>query len=128
MNTLTLGGVALNAQMVWEDRYQSQRVAQTVLTTLGGMPVTFSQALQAGESITLVAREDRGWLKGDAVAAIAQLADQAGGVFELRVNDVVRQVVFRHHEPPAFSATPLVPRFNQKLNDYFTGTIKLMTV
>lgn len=128
MNTLKLGGVTLNAQMVWEDRFRSQKVAQSVIITLGGTPVTYSQSLVAGESITLVSQRDRGWLTGAMVEQIGELAAVAGGVFELEINGVVRQVVFRHHEPPAFSAEPFVPRFNQKLTDYFTATIKLMTV
>ena len=55
-------------------------------------------------------------------------ANQAGAVFELEVNGVVRRVVFRHHEPPAFVATPFLPRLNQQHTDYFTATIKLMTI
>lgn len=128
MNTLKLGGVTLNAQMVWEDRFRSQKVAQSVIITLGGTPVTYSQPLVAGESITLVSQRDRGWLTGAMVEQISALADQPGAVFELEINGVVRRVVFRHQEPPAFSAEPLVPRFNQQLKDYFTATIKLMTV
>ncbi len=128
MNTLSLGGVALNPQMVWEDRYRSQKVAQSVIITLAGTPVVFSQALSAGESITLVSKEDRGWLTLAMVQELMQMAAADGGVFELRINGVTQQVVFRHHEAPAFSAEPFVPRFNQQLNDYFTATIKLMTV
>lgn len=128
LNSLSIGGVALNPQMVWSDRYLSQRVAQTAVTTLGGVPVVFSQALVAGESITLVAEPDRGWLTGAQVAAVAELAGQAGAVFELEVNGVVRQVVFRHHEAPAFEARPLLARLNQQPTDYFTATIKLMTI
>jgi len=114
--------------MVWEDRFRSQKVAQSVIITLGGTPVTYSQQLVAGESITLVASRDRGWMTGAMVEQIAALAGEPGGVFELEINGVVRQVVFRHHEPPAFAADPFVPRFNQQLTDYFTATIKLMTV
>lgn len=128
MNTLSIGGVILNPQMVWEDRHGSQRVAQSVVTTLGGTPVIYSQTLTAGESITLVAREDRGWLTGAQVDAVMELANQAGAVFELEVNGVARRVVFRHHEPPAFVATPFLPRLNQQHTDYFTATIKLMTI
>lgn len=128
MNSLSIGGVALNPQMVWADRHVSQSVAQTVLTTLGGTPVIFSQRLVAGEAITLSAEIDRGWLTGAQVAAVAELASQPGAVFELEVNGVIRQVVFRHHEAPAFEAKPLIARLNQQHTDYFTATIKLMTI
>jgi hypothetical protein len=114
--------------MVWTDRYTSTKVAQTVQTTLGGVPVVYSQALIAGAPITLQATEDTGWLTGAQVEAIMDMADQPGAVFELSVDGATKQVVFRHHDGVAFEASPLVPRLNQQPGDYFTATLKLMTV
>lgn len=128
MNTLILGGVPLNSQMVWTDRKVSQGVAQSVLTTLGGSPVVYSQALIRGQSITLESQDDRGWLTTDQVNAIAALADQPGAQFELQINSQVFLVIFRHQESPAFQATPLIPRLNEGANDRHTATIKLMTI
>lgn len=78
MNNVVLGGVALNSQMVWVDRKISQSVAQSVLTTLGGSPVVYSQALIKGQSITLESQDDRGWLTTEQVNAIQALAEQPG--------------------------------------------------
>lgn len=128
VNTLVLAGMALNSQMVWTDRFTSQGVAQSVYTTLGGSPSIYSQKLIAGQSITLEAQETRGWLTKTMVDFIQELADSAGSVIELQINGEVTLVVFRHHEAPAFSADPIVPRLNQQPNDKFTATLKLMTV
>lgn len=128
MNTLILGGVALNPQMVWVDRKQSQNVAQSVLRTLGGAPVIFSQQLVKGENITLVAREDRGWVRGSVYRQLAELAAVAGAILELQINAQVLQVMFRHHEAPALDFEPVIPRLNEQDKDIYTGTIKLITV
>lgn len=128
MNTLKLGSVELNAQMVWADRQQSQTVAQSVLRTLGGAPVIFSQQLVAGENITLEARENRGWIRGSAYRQLKEMASVAGAIFTLEVNSETYQVMFRHHEAPALDLEPVTPRLNEQDNDIYTGQIKLMTV
>lgn len=128
MSTLSLGGIVLNPSMVIEDRNTSQGVAQSVKRTLGGGLVLFSMGLYAGRSLDLVAGEDHGWLSYATVLQLQDLAAQPGGVFELLVNGVGASVVFRHHEPPAFAAKPLVFRHNQQADDPHTCTIKLLTV
>lgn len=128
VNTLVLAGMALNPQMVWVDRFQSQSVAQSVYTTLGGSPSIYSQQLIAGQSLTLEAQDNRGWLTKTMVDFLMELAAGVGSVYELQVNGSLSLVVFRHHEAPAFVAEPIVPRLNQQPNDKFTATLKLMTV
>jgi hypothetical protein len=128
MNTLRLGGIELNSQMVWSDRHTSQAVAQAVLRTLGGAPVVFSQQLVAGQSITLEARQDRGWIRGSVLQELIALANVAGNIMELQVNTLSIQVMFRHHEAPALDFEPITPRLNEGNNDIYTGTIKLITV
>lgn len=128
MNTLMLGGVELNAQMVWTDRKKSQKVAQSVIYTLGGAPVVYSQALLAGQNITLVAQEDRGWIRGAVYDQLQAMADDPGAVFELQINGQSYSVMFRHQEAPALDMEPLVPRLNETSRDIYTGTLKLMIV
>lgn len=128
MNTLRLGGIELNSQMVWSDRGTSQQVAQAVLRTLGGAPVIFSQQLVAGQNITLEARENRGWIRGAVAEQILALAAVAGNVMELQVNTLSIQVMFRHHEAPAVDLEAITPRLNAGDTDIYTGTIKLITV
>jgi len=48
---------------------------------------------------------------------------------ELRLlTEITENVQFRHDEAPAFNAVPLIPRQMAQSADYFTATIKLMTV
>lgn len=128
MNYVSLGGVALNGAMIISDRSTSYSVAQSMKRTLGGNVKLFFAQLTKGQNLTLTATEDQGWITKDMVDQIMALAESAGGVYELLVNGVGRSVVFRHHDAPAFEASPLVYRNNQQADDLYTCTIKLMTV
>lgn len=131
--TLTLGGIVMNPYMVWQDRHVSQSVVQTVARTIGGAVVVWAKAVAKGQSITLVANEDAGWLTKAQTDAVEALSNQPGGIFTLDLNGTSFQVIFRHQDAPAFEATPFVPRLNEgdigSVNlDYFMATIRLMTV
>lgn len=125
---LRLGGVELNPNMVWTDRFVSTSVAQTVKRTLGGVPVVFSVPLYRGSNITLVATEEYGWLSGTVVQQLITMAATPGGVHSLEVETDTYSVIFRHDEPPAVEMTPLIPRTNQNTGDFFIGQIKLLYV
>lgn len=128
MNTISLGGVALSGALVISDRGESFAVAQAIKRTLaGGLKVYFA-SLQKGQNVTLVADESQGWITGAMNTALYDMAMSAGAVYELLVNGASRSVIFRHHEPPAYVSAPLVYRNNQQAEDYFTCTIKLLTV
>lgn len=125
---LTLGGVDLNASMIWTDREQTQGVAQTTDRTLGGALIVYSQALSLGGDITLVAGEDSGWLTKFQVDEIKGLAAIAGATYTLDIDTSTFDVIFRHHEAPAVDFTPLISRLNPGIDDYYIGTIKLTKV
>ncbi len=127
-NTITLGGVALNGAMTISDRDDSQAVAQSIKRTLAGNLKVFFASLTKGRQITLTADEEQGWITGSMVASLRAMADSAGSSYSLVINGVATSVIFRHNEPPAFSASPLVFRNNQQPGDYYTCTIKLLTV
>jgi len=114
--------------MEWIDRHQSQKVDQAVQRTLGGGLIVYHRSLFNGQSITLAAQEDAGWLTLDQVTALEALAAQAGAVFVIDLNGTEYSVMFRHQDAPAFSAEPFVPRLNEGAQDYFMATIKLMVV
>ena len=128
MSTIFLGGVALSSAMIIQDRDSSYAVAQSVKRTLGGQLKVFFAQLSRGKPITIIATEDSGWINKATVDQLYDMANSAGAVYELLVNGVSRSVVFRHHEAPAFEASPLVYRNNQQAEDYYTCTIKLLTV
>lgn len=123
-----LDGIDLPSGLIWQDRNAWQPVAQTMERTLGGRPVIEYQALSAGRPITLQGDRRQGWMTRATCDAVRQLADMAGAVFSLQIHTEVFQVVFRHHEPPAFDAEPIIARLNPGTNDYFIPVIRLMTV
>jgi hypothetical protein len=53
---------------------------------------------------------------------------QSGGMYPLTLRGQSSLVMFRHHEAPAFEATPLISRPNPAPGDFYLGTLKLMTL
>ena len=126
---IILDGVTLSQHMIWEDQFVDDQVAaQSTTRTLGGKLVVYSQQLNSGRPITLVAREDQGWLTKTQVEGVSALARVAGAIYLLTIGSESFNVMFRHHDPPAFSATPLIYRTNSASTDYFTAVIKLFVV
>ncbi|GMQ91709.1 MAG: hypothetical protein BMS9Abin11_1020 [Gammaproteobacteria bacterium] len=125
---VVLGGVTLSNHLIWEDEDTYSSVASSVKRTLAGSVVYRDQTLTLGRPITLVAKVDQGWLTKAQVDAVRTLANVAGAVYSLTVGTQNFNVKFRHHESPAFTADALIKRNNPSVNDYYTCTIKLMTV
>ncbi len=125
---IILSGVTLPQGMVWEDENTYSKVAQSQIRTLGGNVLVYSQQLFEGLPITLISLQDQGWMTKQQVLDIQALADVSGAVYALEIETQNFQVMFRHQEPPAFTASALIPRVTTNLNDYYTATIKLMTV
>lgn len=130
--TLTLEGIELNPDMRWAERQAAQGVAQSVTPTIGGGVIVIAQEITDGEPITLLSGEDFGMLTAAQVAAVKALAAEAGGVFllQLEYGSTVESysVAFRHDDPPAFDADPLIPRIVPDDGDLFRAQIKLMKV
>jgi hypothetical protein len=125
---ITLGGVTLSKHMVWTDEDTYQMVASTFKRTLAGNIVVRDQQLSLGRPITLAAEEDQGWLTKEQVDAVRALANVAGAQYALVIGTQNFVVKFRNHEPPSFIANALIPRTDAPVTDYYTCTIKLMTV
>jgi hypothetical protein len=124
---IILGGITLNPNMVWVDRHTYSPVLQEVKLTLGGVPVIYSASQSAGRPITLTAYSDQGWLTktmADAVFALSQSAVQT----TITIGAETFNVVFRHHDSPAVTLAPLLPRAVPLPEDYFVGEIKMMTI
>lgn len=125
---IRLDTLVLPDGLVWQDEFAAQPVAQNVRRTLDGGMVVFYGELRAGQPITLASEPDAGWLTRAQVEALALLAASPGGVYPLTLRNRTFQVMFRHQEPPALEARPLVPRANPQPGDFHLATIKLMTV
>lgn len=121
-------GIDLPAGLVWSDEFSSAPVSQNVRRTLDGSMVVFFGTQRQGLSITLESLPDQGWLTRAQVASVKQRADSPGGVYLLTLRGQSLPVMFRHHEAPAFEATPLIPLANPGAGDFYLATLKLMTV
>jgi hypothetical protein len=120
--------VVLPDGLVWTDEFAAQAVAQTVRRTLDGSMVVFYGQTSGGLPITLESEPDAGWMTRAQVEAVKLLADSPGGVFSLELRGKTYQVMFRHQDPPAFEAKPLIPLANPQPGDFYLATLKLMTV
>ncbi len=125
---IILDGISLPVDLLWSDEWAASTVAQTVRRTLDGGLVVFYGELRAGLPITLESQPDAGWLTRTQVEAIALRAASPGGLYTLNLRGQTWQVMFRHHDAPAFEARPLVSVANPQAGDFYLATIKLMTV
>lgn len=125
---IILGGIVLNPNMLWEDRFGYSPVMQDTALTLGGRQVLYTGLRSAGRPITLTAIIDQGWLLLSQVQDVQSIAEQAGAQFPLVIGAESYTVCFRHNEPPAVAFQPLIPRAVPLDGDYFIGSIKLITV
>ena len=126
--TVLLNGIALPAALIWKDRYDFAPVSQQESTTLGGRVVIEQQALIKGRPISLVSERQQGWVDYATVQALQAIADTAGGIYTLQVDVTTWSVMFRHHEPPAFSAEALIKRLKPDPTDNYLINLKLITV
>lgn len=125
---IVLDGLVLPADLLWSDEFTAGAVAQSTQRALDGSLVVFYGPRQAGQAITLESQPDAGWLTRTQVEAIALRAASPGGLYTLNLRGQTWQVMFRHHDAPAFEAKPLVPVANPQAGDFYIATIKLMTV
>ena len=132
--------------MLWEDRYQSYQVAQTVNRTVGGRAIVYATPLKAGRKITFKGTQESGWLDKTTADLLMGMANTVGSTFLLElgeendsgtldtsgnlvlINPETYNVIFRHNEPPAIELNPIVGRAVQASGDFFYGTIKLLTI
>jgi len=125
---ISLAGIELPAQTVWQEQFTSQSVQQNVVQTLGGYHKVFPKRLKNGKNITLVFGENSAWLDYEAVAKITSLST-TGDTYGLVFHNQNFNVVFSHHTPPACEFSPLFPEGLIKPNaTKWHGTIKLMEV
>ncbi len=125
---IRLDGLLLPDGLVWTDEFAAQSVAQTARRTLDGGLVVFYGQQRGGLPITLESEPDAGWLTRALVEELSMRADSPGGIYTLELRDQAFPVLFRHHEPPAFEAKPLVALAYPNPGDFYLATLKLMTV
>lgn len=132
MSAIILSGITLSPSMQWRERYSYSPVAQSMKLTLGGVPVIFSGALERGRPITIESWQNGaanyGALRRSVGDQVLVLSRTPGAIYVLEFNAIEYQVIFRHHEPPAVTITPIYPRTADDDDDYVRAEIRLMTI
>ncbi len=124
---IVFDGISLPPGLLWSDEFAAPSVVQSVRRTLDGGLVVFYAGLKHGLPITLESEPDAGWMRRDLVEALQIRASSPGGLYTLQLRDRIFQVMFRHHDAPAFDAKPLVNIATPEPGDYYLATLKLMT-
>lgn len=134
----SLAGIELPEDLFWSDEFSAWKVGQTVKTSLTGARIVQESALQAGRPITLESQQN-----GKTWAAVVSL----GTLRQLQaLEDVPRatpmtlvlpahnsgdrtfQVLWRRSDGAAIEAKPLRFAIPARDADYFSLTLRLMTV
>ena len=124
MIALQIDLLPLNPALVWTDRDNWQPVAQTARPTLDGGLAVFHQPLTAGRPITLQSTESSGWVDRQTLDALQALASVPGSLHTLTIGTQTFTVLWRHDDPPAIQAEPLVARISPDAGDWFRVTLK----
>jgi len=127
MMAIQLGGLTLNPNLLWTDKYKYSPIKHEVERTIGGRLVVKYGALQSGQPITLQATSDQGWLTTIMVENLQVMANMPGGEFQLILDNFITQVIFRHQDAPALEIEPLISRITYDPTDYHVGYIRLLT-
>lgn len=125
---IRLDGILLPSGLRWTDEFSSNRVAQSLRRTLDSSIVVYYGERRSGISVTLESESDAAWCTREQVEALALRAASPGARFTLSLRGLDWTVMFRHHEPPAFEATPLINLAYPQPTDFYLASLKLMTV
>lgn len=125
---LKLGDIDLNPNMHIPELDQSFGVAMSYKQTLSGGVRVFQGSVTAGRRLTLIATNDQGWITKENRDKLLDLASRVGEPLTLDSGNESYNVMLDHSEGSAVSLTPFVHRRIPLKGDYYTGTIKLITI
>jgi hypothetical protein len=124
---ITLDEIDLPSSLTWTDRDNWQPVANTLRRARDGTPVIYYANQLGGRPITLASTESSGWITRQTIDQLQAFAAVPGGMHTLTIGDESFTVIWRHNNPPAISAEPLVARTTHEPGDFFLVVLKLMT-
>lgn len=138
MSRILLAGIVLPADLQWTDEFTAWRVGQQVKTSLTGARIVQESALQAGRPITLQTQTEGNTYIGPVTLDVLrqlQASEEQPRVGSLQLvmpdhntGERTFQVRWRRSEGAALEAVPInyaVPALD---GDYFSITLRLMTV
>lgn len=131
--TLTVGATTLSLadDLRWLDEAEWSPVEQSVERSITGALIV--QATQrtasTGRPITLGPPDDSAaWMPRSTLDQLLAWAAEPGQVLQLDLRGVAYSVMFRLHEPPAITATPVVWYADETADDLYLITLRLMRV
>ena len=130
-NTLTVGSTTLTLpdDLAWGDEFDWHPVRQSVEPTITGALIVQSGVLQAGRPLTLRSSDGQSaWVPRTSVAQLQIWAAQPGLEMTLTLRGVLRTVLWRHDEPPALTAEPVVDFSDPADEDPYLVILKLMQI
>lgn len=123
---ITLATLTLPEDLLWQDEFLHDAVAQNTTRTEGGALIVEESAITAGRPITLVGGADAGWMTRSDLIALRALADAAATTRLLTLNDGrTFNVMFAR---PAIEAEPIIAFNFPVAADFYAVTLKLFTV
>lgn len=120
--------VILPPDLQWVDEHAWQPVTSSYARTLTGAAVIESQARIAGRPITLQSPSDEVWWTRDGFSSLKSWLDAPDQQLTLTILGNSYTVRFRHHEPPAAEAKPVIFYGDPVGADYIIPLLKFMTV
>lgn len=120
--------VTLEDDLDWTDEFSWSPIVQTVDPSVTGASLVQIGTRQSGRPITLQGDAQRGWTRLPVVQQLDAWSHIAGKVLTLLLRGVERQVMFRHHESPAFDAKEIWGEVPTLASQEFAVTIKLMEI
>lgn len=122
---ITLGGITCPDLLI-DDEFSQTGVDGEVVMSLGGKPLIFEREI-SGKIIDLVGTVNQAWMARSILSSIFTLASLPHVSYQLSYEGAITTVRFRSENPPVIEATPLIPRPNQAVTDwYYNIKIKLM--
>jgi hypothetical protein len=127
MMSVILGGITL-PDVVLDQEFGRQEVEAIVEYALDGTPIVWTQS-SIGSPLVLTGGEDWGWITRSVLLQLQALARIPGATYTLDYEGTEYTVRFRHENAPVLEASPLLPRPNQDVTDFYNNVkIYLMGV
>ena len=126
--TITLDTTTLPADLNWVDETEWSPVEQTICHTLTGSLLVEASAKLAGRPISLGGDAEASWISRATVLELMAMAAVPGKTMTLDYHGRIFVVAFRHHDPPALEAEPIVPLIPPADEDWYSLKLKLMAV
>lgn len=121
--------VTLPGGLDWTDEFTWSPVEQTATPSVTGALIVQIGSRVSGRPITLAGGNNRAWVKGDVVRQLQAWAQTPGLELTLTLRGIPRQVIFRHHEKPAFESREVSLGLVPTRDDYNHAiTLKLMEI